>query len=251
MSQQPREDRPDLWYVRRSGRTAGSASASRIRRLVLSGRLQQSDEVSRDGRQWLPIRAVPDVMPLQLRRDGSADAAAAAQQARGERTRAAVAIALSALVLVAGVAATVWFGRNGTAEVAPACDAPAAPGVNWSSCRLDGSAWPAADLRDADLSNASFINGRFADATFEGADLAYGNFTGADLSYARLRGARLLGANLRAADLAYADFSGANLAHADLTGARVGTAVWQGAVLDGVIWVDGRRCATGSTGACR
>ena len=190
-------------------------------------------------------------MPLQLRRDGSADAEAAAQQARGERKRAGVAIALSALVLASGIAATVWFGRNDSGPAAPTCDAPAVRGVNWSSCRLDGSAWPAADLRDADLTNASFINARFADARFDGADLAYGNFTGADLSYARLRGARLLGANLRGADLAYADFSGANLAHADLTGARVGTAVWQGAVLDGAIWVDGRRCASGSTGACR
>ena len=100
--------------------------------------------------------------------------------------------------------------------------APAGPGVNWRSCRLDALHAPSADLSGADLSNASLVNAELSDSDLGAADLGYANLAGAAMSYARLVGARLLGANLRGADLTHADLRDAELSHADLGGARLG-----------------------------
>ncbi|MEJ2575924.1 MAG: pentapeptide repeat-containing protein [Gammaproteobacteria bacterium] len=248
---EPSEERvAEVWFVRRGGRAAGSASTARIRHHVLVGRLRLSDEVSLDGAHWRPIAAVPQVIPLRLRRDREADVRAAAEHALRDRHRALAAIALSLAVLVGCVALTLRLGEATTAPAGASCDAPPTPGVIWSNCRLDGADWPSASLGGANLSNVSLINARLNDAELAGADLAYANLAGAELSYARLRGARLLGANLRGADLTNADLADADLSHADLTGARTGAAQWAGARLDGAIWLDGRRCAQGSRGEC-
>jgi len=251
MANESDQQAPEQWYVRRGGRAAGPVSATRIRRHVLDGRLQLNDEVSRDRKTWQAIGSVPDVTPAQLRRDAAADAQVVEASARGDRRRAFAAISVSLGLLGLGAGIVLWLGSERSAVPAATCDAPPAAAVNWSHCRLDGGAWPSAVLTGADLSNASLINARLADADLSGADLAYANLAGADLSYARLAGARLLGANLRGADLAYAEFADADLSHADLGGARIGAATWQGVRLDGAIWVDGRRCASGSVGGCR
>ena len=53
--------------------------------------------------------------------------------------------------------------------------------------------------------------------------------------------AKLFRADLRRADLSAADLSGAKLSEGRLFGAE----------LSGAVWIDGRRCAPGSVGACR
>src|SRR5439155_4664515 len=71
------------------------------------------------------------------------------------------------------------------------------------------------DLRDAQLSNASFFMADLTGAYLAGADLSGADLAGANLSEADLRGAKLTGANLNVADLHQAI-----LIDADLRGAR-------------------------------
>jgi hypothetical protein len=238
------------WFVRRGTQVRGPHSSARIRHLVLEGRLHLNDEVSRDRAVWQPLGAVAEVVPLQLRRDGAVDASALLAHERRERQRAMRGTFSALTLLLLAVGTVLWFGGERPAPVA-VCTAPAAPAVNWRSCRLDGLRAPSSDLTQADLSNASLVNALLNDSRLDGADLGYANLTGAGLSYAVLAGARLLGANLRGADLTHADLSGADLAYADLSGALLGGAVLTATRLDGAIWIDGRQCATPSLGACR
>ena len=76
-----------------------------------------------------------------------------------------------------------------------------------------------ADLRGADLCDASLSHIDLRGADLRGADLCDASLSHIDLRGADLRGANLWSANLRSADLSYADLSGANLNRADLNGA--------------------------------
>ena len=58
-------------------------------------------------------------------------------------------------------------------------------------------------------------------------------------------------ANLEEAQLLSADLTGADLSDAVLVKADLSDARLEGAVLDRARWVDRRRCAAGSLGACR
>ncbi|MCG5512141.1 pentapeptide repeat-containing protein [Ectothiorhodospira shaposhnikovii] len=152
------------------------------------------------------------------------------------------------VLLLAGL----WVASSGRAPPPPPpdCLAPAAPGVNWSYCRMVGIDLRGADLSGAVLSNADLLAGRLEQVRLVGADLSYADLrqtrlTDSDLSEARLTGAilveaRLIRARLTGADLSYADLRGADLSGADLSGANLGRAVW----------VDGRICAAGSVGTC-
>ena len=60
----------------------------------------------------------------------------------------------------------------------------------------------------------------------------------------------LMGADLRNADLSGVNFTGAKLTYANLQGANVTDTQFMGADLSGAIWVDGKRCETGSLGSC-
>ncbi len=130
------------------------------------------------------------------------------------------------------------------------CDAPPAPGVNWTNCHLEGAAYTSADLRAADLRNASLAGARLRGTRLNEAQLSYADLALADLSYSDLRRSHLVGAALRAADLSYADLRDADLSYADLAGAKLGAADLTGARLDNAIWPDRRICAPGSVGRC-
>ena len=238
------------WFVRREGQVRGPFTSARVRHYVLEGRLQMGDEVSNDQVTWQILSQVPEVVPMQFRRDGDVDAESLARYERRERLRAWTGILVAVTLIFVAVGLSLWLG-DGRMAAAVNCASPAAPGVKWQGCRLDGVQLASADLQGADLSNASLMNANLADATLSGSDLSYGNFTGTDLSFALLDGARLLGANLRHANLANADLSEANLAYADLTGALLGSAKISNARLDGAIWTDGRHCRAPSLGSCR
>ena len=100
-----------------------------------------------------------------------------------------------------------------------------------------------ADLRGADLHNASLLNADLSVANLFNADLSGADLRGADLSGANLLNADLRGADLsvanlfnadlRGADLHNADLSGANLLHADLRGADLHNADFHGVNLLG------------------
>jgi uncharacterized protein YjbI with pentapeptide repeats len=130
--------------------------------------------------------------------------------------------------------------------------------ANLQNAYLGGIALPKADFFRADLSSASFKNGkaqgaqfyeaRLARTRFTGAKLAKANFFGADLSRADFSGAKLPGASfieasarravfrktvLTNAKFTSADLRGADFGGGDLTGATFQDARLAGAVFDG------------------
>lgn len=141
------------------------------------------------------------------------------------------------------------------------CNAPAAAGVDWQRCYMDGRGFVAdiltgsrlretsfqrSDLSGANLGKVDGYRARFVSARMRGAILDDGLFSDADFTKADLSGA-----SLKRADLRRARFFHASLRGADLTGARTQGAEMPGADLSGAIWTDGlRRCAEGSLGQC-
>jgi len=156
-------------------------------------------------------------------------------------------------IVVLGMAAAamaLWQREPSTIAVSLAsrasdCAAPAAPGVNWAGCER-----PNARLGDAMLGGARLAGARLTGADLRKADLSYADLSGASLDGAILAEARLYGASLGGADLAAASLEGADLRFADLRHARTAGARFERARLDNAIWIDGRRCAVGSTGRC-
>ncbi|MFY8093387.1 MAG: pentapeptide repeat-containing protein [Niveispirillum sp.] len=141
-----------------------------------------------------------------------------------------------------------------------ACTDPAADGVNWRRCYLDGR-----DLKDVSLDQAMLREATFQRSDLSGARLTHADayrakFLSARLDRAILDGARLIEADLTRADLTGASLKGADLRNAklvgaimkgaDLTGARVEGADLRNADLSGARWTDGRACGEGSMGQC-
>ena len=61
----------NTWYVRRRGEVLGPYPVGLISRYILLGRVQESDEVSGDGLEWLPVKEVPELIPNVLKGDTS------------------------------------------------------------------------------------------------------------------------------------------------------------------------------------
>ncbi|EPY02131.1 pentapeptide repeat-containing protein [Magnetospirillum fulvum] len=141
------------------------------------------------------------------------------------------------------------------------CNAPAAAGVDWQRCYMDGrgfigdtltgsrlreTSFQRSDLSGANLVRVDGYRVRFVSARMRGAKLDDGQFSDADFTKADLAGASLVRSDLRRAR-----FFNASLRGADLTGARTQGAEMLGADLSGALWTDGvRRCAEGSLGQC-
>jgi len=51
------------WYIRRQGEVTGPFNGSVIMNHLIVGRLSMDDEVSADGKQWLPLAQQPDLHP--------------------------------------------------------------------------------------------------------------------------------------------------------------------------------------------
>jgi hypothetical protein len=58
----------NMWFIRRRGEVKGPYPAGLVSRYILLGRLQESDEVSSDGEEWLVInKDVPELIPPILK----------------------------------------------------------------------------------------------------------------------------------------------------------------------------------------
>lgn len=161
------------------------------------------------------------------------------------------------LVLI--LAAIVLIRPSGL--LAADCTQPAAPGVDWQRCYMDGRDFSRHDLSGARLRETSFqrarlvetvlskVDGyrvRFVSAVLTGARLDDGLFSDADFTKADLGGASLARADLRRARFYHASLRGA-----DLTGAKTLGAELLNADLSGARWTDGKTiCAEGSLGQC-
>lgn len=258
-SQRPMDDALPPWYVRQRGLVRGPFDSAHIRRLLNDDELSPMAEVSQDGEQWLPVMAVPEVLPPRFRQQTSSapgpalpvgDVSERERQWRSDRRRGLRVSGGLALGVLIAIAVTHWLGQGREIPADSQCDVNPGPGVQWRNCRLDGLQAVAADLRGLSGLNLSMRGARLERARLARADLRYADLDASGLGYADLSGADLLGANLRGADLIYADLRGANLAFSNLKDARIGGAVLRDARLSGAIWIDGRRCAEPSIGVC-
>ncbi len=66
--QETDRSKQQLWYVRRRDRLQGPFPCGTIRRFVLLGRVELSDQVSLDKKSWKPVSTVPDVVPPEVRK---------------------------------------------------------------------------------------------------------------------------------------------------------------------------------------
>ncbi len=231
------------WFVRRGTAVQGPYSSARVRHFVLEEKLGFDDEVSADRRAWQRLGSVPEVIPLQMRTDGTEYMAEQYAARENDRVRAMRAIAVSAL-LVVGLTVMASLTGTSTPEVQRDCNARPVPGVDLGGCRLEGVRMTGAALAGAHLANTSLRAAGLSGADLTAADLRYADLSDANLSYARLVSANLKGADLRRADLTNVVMDDADLSHADLSGARLGGGSLAGARLDSAIWVDGRPCAS-------
>ncbi|OYQ32605.1 hypothetical protein CHU95_17655 [Niveispirillum lacus] len=141
-----------------------------------------------------------------------------------------------------------------------ACTDPAADGVNWRRCYMDGRDLKDVSLDQAMLRETTFQRSDLSGARLSNADAYRAKFLSARLDRAILDGARLIeadltraelsGASLKGADLRNAKLVGAVMKGADLTGARLEGADLRNADLTGARWTDGRACGSGSVGQC-
>ena len=109
----------------------------------------------------------------------------------------------------------------------PNCDAPAAPGVNWSGCNKIGLRFSNVDLRGANLESTDLTGSFFVDANLEGANLQYAKMNKVSLMKTNLTLANLTGSDLRLVEFKdtisirqaifnNADLRGVNLSKKDL-----------------------------------
>ena len=59
------------WYLRSHGQVKGPFPAGLVSRYILLGRINDGDEVSSDGNEWIVIRDVPELIPQVLKGDAS------------------------------------------------------------------------------------------------------------------------------------------------------------------------------------
>lgn len=141
------------------------------------------------------------------------------------------------------------------------CTHPAAPGVDWQRCYMDGRDFSRHDLTGARLRETSFQRSRLAGAILVNVDAWRVRFISANLTGAKLDGgqfsdadftkADLGGASLAGADIRRVRFFRASLRGADLSGAKTQGAEFVEADLSGAKWTDGKTiCAEGSLGQC-
>ncbi|MCG8486314.1 MAG: pentapeptide repeat-containing protein [Chromatiales bacterium] len=250
---------PKAWFTRHEGVISGPVSEARIRRQLLEGLLNLTDQISLDQQEWLEIGKVPGVVPLQMRAESGDKAAIAKVEARAkQRTREraregripVVPLVVSVVVLAGVVLLSLLIGMPEKIDT-PQCDHPPTPGVNWRNCLLLGIDAGSASLAGANLNSAVLRQGKFSATNLSGADLSYADLRKADLRYAQLVNSVLVGANFQGADLRDADLRNGDLRFADFKGARMDGVVLSGSRLDDAIWTDGRHCAEQSLGVCR
>jgi hypothetical protein len=60
-----------MWYLRKNGEVKGPYPAGLISRYILLGRINDGDEVSGDGEEWLVIRDIPELIPDVMKGDAN------------------------------------------------------------------------------------------------------------------------------------------------------------------------------------
>jgi len=237
-----------IWYVRKEGKVFGPMAASRVRHHLLEGKLELSDEVSRNRQSWQSIRNQPEVVPVQMR---NPDAYAGdGNDATGGKKRFWTTL-ITLMAILAGLIVTVVMVDNGPDRSIVDCNAMPAAQINWSNCNKHRFNAQGANLTDLIATNAILTSVNFAGSKMANANLGYSRLDDSDFAYADLSGAIIKGASLKNVDFSNARLNDADLRFSDFSGARISGADLSGAKLENAVWIDGRKCARGSIGSCQ
>lgn len=166
------------------------------------------------------------------------------------RREASIIQTLIVLALLASLVYASFFIAPGKQIAEPTCDQPAAEGVVWRNCIMNGLQSLHANLSRANLDSAILSNANLFASDLTHASVMYTNLSLANLSYTNFSHANLKGSNLQRADLSHANLSNANLTYVDFTNANIDGVKLEGAILDNAIWINGQVCLAGSVGAC-
>jgi len=238
-----------IWYIRKNGKVYGPMAASRVRNHVIEGKVELSDEASKNKKLWKTLRSLPELIPLQMRNPEVLDEVESLKD-KVSGTGSFWLTTVIVLLVVGGVIAAAMFYQPAEDNTAPDCEAAPKPSINWNNCNKRNLLAENVKLDSLKASNAVFKNARFSGASMLNATLNYAHLEEADLTYTNLSGASLKGANLQDADLGNAILNNADLRYADLSGAQLGGVSLQGAKLTGAVWFNGKTCQKGSVGKC-
>jgi hypothetical protein len=259
----------ERWYLKIEEEVSGPFPLPQIARHVVLGKLAITTPVSQDGKTWQTMKSITHLRAALI------DARAAevakgnlAPRSANEEALYAEAIYnppplhkprprwqrplqyLGVFVVIACALALALLLPDRPPPDAATCDAPPAPAVNWSYCRLEGLQAANSDLTAARIDGANLRGANLRAANLSHANLAYSNLANANLRGARFASAQLKGANLRGADLSGANFEGADLSYADLSGSQRDRVNWAGADLSHAQWETGTICKAPSIGEC-
>lgn len=250
MSDEIDQTHDKIWYVKKSGKVFGPFAAAKVRHFLMEGKIELSDEVSRNRKQWEFIRSQPEVIPMQMRNpDAYKNGDSTYDLDPGKKGSLWIPITLVILIIAAGIGISLII-QDETQVAESDCTAAPVPGVNWNSCNKRRVQAENANLDNLMASNTIFTNANFNGSSMKNADLRYARFEDADLTYVNFSEASLKGANLNSADLSYAILDNADLRYADLTEARLGGVTIKDTNLVGTIWNNGKPCKKGSIGKC-
>jgi uncharacterized protein YjbI with pentapeptide repeats len=90
MSEQAGQDKKqNLWYIRRADKVKGPFPSGTLRRFILLGRINPTDQVSMDRKSWQDVMQVPEVVPREVRKaaaEGHLDDVLPVRLSEDERT---------------------------------------------------------------------------------------------------------------------------------------------------------------------
>ena len=267
------------WFLQLNGEQRGPFPSWQISRYLMLQRLNPQSLVSRDGANWRPIGELTELQPERrlaiadlpkeerqrleatagwiedhpelFKLTGAADEAIVEHHAIEPKRRQNRILGYGMVgLLLLGVVAIPYLIPAPPEVAEPQCDAVAAPGVNWSNCRLRGSYLAGGQLRGAMLRNANLSSSDLTSADLVEADLAYANLALSEMRSAQLQNARLKGANLRNVNLRGANLEGADLSYADLTGALLEGANLTNTRFGYALWEENVSCMPESVGRC-
>jgi hypothetical protein len=231
------------WYLRNAGEVKGPYPAGLLSRYLLLGRVKDHDEVSSDGKEWVAIKDVPELIPEVMKEDasdpmvqerldaarrwadergvdrrGTRDAPASSQQnrRRGDRRE------------LEGSPTLAYRERRAGREQ----ELSSADQGRWATLMIAGTIAVMAGIfillyrppppqlgADCRSPAAPYVN--WSNCALDGEQLRGVNLSGAILYSASLTGANLRKSNLTDSDLSYAALSMADLDGADLRGAKL------------------------------
>jgi len=250
MSEESDQSHDKIWFLKKGSKVFGPFAASKVRGFLMDGKIELSDEVSRDKKNWKNLRQQPEVVPLQMRnKEGFSDSDVDDELDPGKKGSLWLPIILFILMIAVGIGYS-FVVQDDFSNDEPDCLSKPGININWNSCNKRRFSAENVIFDGMSATNALMNQAKLTGSSFKLANMKYVNLSDADLSYSDFSGANLKGANLQNADLRSAILSQVDLRYVDLTDANLGGVNLSGSKLDGTIWTNGKPCKQGSVGKC-